>query len=234
MRSGRGSGNSRNGKTTKTLKGEFGEIELDTPRDRNGEFEPKLVRKHQTRWTGFDDKILSMYAPGMTTRDIQLHLKDMYGVEVSPTLISEVTDQVMEQALGLAVATAGTNLSNRIVFLDALFVKMRHHQDTRIVSERRSRNQAALHGCAEHRSEMAHSAVLARGAELLRDEMGRPHRRGAGKVLRARLKAHQPDEPLTPLRRPSAAVGDIRTVLARKGPPPLRRNRRALAGCALF
>jgi hypothetical protein len=186
------------------------------------------VRKHQTRWTGFDDKILSMYAPGMTTRDIQLHLKDMYGVEVSPTLISEVTDQVMEQALGLAVATAGTNLSNRIVFLDALFVKMRHHQDTRIVSERRSRNQAALHGCAEHRSEMAHGAVLARGAELLRDEMGRPHRRGAGKVLRARLKAHQQDEPLTPCaaRRQRLAISELCS-------PARVRHRCAVTGAPL-
>ena len=65
------SGNSRNGKSRKKLKGDFGEIDLETPRDRNGTFEPKIVAKHQTRWTGFDDKILSMYARGMTTREIQ-------------------------------------------------------------------------------------------------------------------------------------------------------------------
>ncbi len=121
---GRGSGNARNGKTSKTLKGEFGEIELETPRDRNGEFDPKLVRKHQTRWTGFDDKILSMYALGMTTRDIQSHLQEMYGVEVSPTLISEITDQVMEQAR--AWQSRPLEPIYPIVFLDALFVKMRH------------------------------------------------------------------------------------------------------------
>src|SRR5271170_5852840 len=91
------SGNSRNGTTSKTLKGDFGELEIETPRDRNGSFEPQMVKKHQTRWDGFDDKILSMYARGMTTREIQGHLQEMYGVEVSPTLISEVTDAVMEE-----------------------------------------------------------------------------------------------------------------------------------------
>src|SRR5689334_20866291 len=69
------SGNSRNGKTTKKLKGEFGEIELETPRDRKGSFEPKIIARHQTRFTGFDDKILSMYARGMTTRDIRAYLE---------------------------------------------------------------------------------------------------------------------------------------------------------------
>ena len=87
-------GNSRNGKTGKKLKGDFGEIDLETPRDRNGTFEPKIVAKGQTRFTGFDDKILSMYARGMSTREIQGHLEEIYGVEVSPALISEVTDGV--------------------------------------------------------------------------------------------------------------------------------------------
>jgi len=122
--SGNGSGNSRNGVTRKTLKGDFGEVELETPRDRNGEFEPQIIQKNQTRWTGFDDKILSMYARGMTTREIQGHLEEMYQVQVSPSLISEVTDGVMEQA---------RTWQNRpleafygVVFLDALYVKMRH------------------------------------------------------------------------------------------------------------
>src|SRR3954468_24912938 len=91
---GRGSGNSRNGTSRKKLKGDFGEIEIEVPRDRESEFEPKIVAKHQRRFDGFDDKILSMYARGMSTRDIQGHLQDMYGVEVSPSLISEVTDAV--------------------------------------------------------------------------------------------------------------------------------------------
>jgi putative transposase len=68
------SGNTRNGKSKKTLKGEFGELPIDIPRDRHGSFEPQLIPKHQTRWTGFDDKILSLYARGMTVREIQSHL----------------------------------------------------------------------------------------------------------------------------------------------------------------
>src|SRR3954469_17727430 len=94
---GRGSGNSRNGKSRKKLKGDFGEIEVEVPRDREGEFEPKIVPKHQRRFEGFDDKILSMYARGMTTRDIQAHLFEMYRVEVSASLISEVTDAIVDE-----------------------------------------------------------------------------------------------------------------------------------------
>src|SRR5665811_2132011 len=91
---GNNSGNSRNGASKKKLKGDFGEIDLETPRDRNGSFEPQIIAKHQTRFTGFDDKIISMYSRGMTTREIEAHLKEMYGVDVSPALISSVTDAV--------------------------------------------------------------------------------------------------------------------------------------------
>ena len=118
--SGNGSGNSRNGVTRKTLKGEFGELELETPRDRRGEFEPQLVRKNQTRWTGFDDKILSLYARGMTTREIQGHMEEMYQVEVSPSLISEVTEGVMEEAR--AWQNRPLEPFYGVVFLDALYV----------------------------------------------------------------------------------------------------------------
>jgi putative transposase len=121
---GNNSGNSRNGTTSKTVKGEFGEIVVETPRDRNSTFEPQILSKHQTRFDGFDDKILSMYARGMTTREIQGHLQEMYGVEVSPTLISDVTDAVLDEV---------KNWQNRplepiygVVYLDALYVKMRH------------------------------------------------------------------------------------------------------------
>jgi putative transposase len=117
-------GNSRNGTSRKTLKGDFGEVELETPRDRNGEFAPQIIKKNQTRWTGFDDKILSMYARGMTTREIQGHLEEMYQVEVSPSLISEVTDGVMEQAR--AWQNRPLEPFYGVVFLDALYVKMRH------------------------------------------------------------------------------------------------------------
>lgn len=90
-------GNTRNGKSQKTLKGEFGELPIEIPRDRQGRFEPQLIPKHQIRWTEFDDKILSLYARGMTVREIQGHLEEMYGTEVSPALISSVTDAVLEE-----------------------------------------------------------------------------------------------------------------------------------------
>jgi putative transposase len=121
---GNNSGNSRNGVTRKTLKGDFGEVEVETPRDRKSEFEPQMVKKNQTRWTGFDDKILSMYSRGMSARDIQGHLEEMYGVEVSPSLISDVTDGVMEQAR--IWQNRPLDSFYAIVFLDALYVKMRH------------------------------------------------------------------------------------------------------------
>ena len=118
------SGNSRNGSSAKTVKGEFGEITVETPRDRNSTFEPRILRKHQTRWDGFDDKIVSMYARGMSTREIQGHLQEMYGVEVSPGLISEVTDAVMEEVK--AWQSRPLEPVYAIVYLDALYVKMRH------------------------------------------------------------------------------------------------------------
>ena len=120
---GYGSGNSRNGKSRKTLKGESGEMTIEVPRDRNGTFEPKLVEKHQTRFEGFDAKILSMYALGMTTRDIQGHLHDMYGVEVSAGLISQVTDGIQEEVK--AWQDRPLEALYPIVYLDALMVKMR-------------------------------------------------------------------------------------------------------------
>jgi putative transposase len=118
------SGNSRNGTSAKTVKGEFGEITVETPRDRNSSFEPRILKKHQTRWDGFDDKILSMYARGMSTREIQGHLQEMYGVEVSAGLISEVTDAVMEEVK--AWQSRPLEPVYAIVYLDALYVKMRH------------------------------------------------------------------------------------------------------------
>ena len=123
-REGRNSGNSRNGKTSKTVKTGSEDVNLSIPRDRNGEFEPHLVKKHQRRLPGFDDKVLALYARGLTTRDIQGHLEEMYDSEVSPALISAVTDAVLEEV---------TTWQNRpleavypIVYLDAIHLKMRH------------------------------------------------------------------------------------------------------------
>jgi putative transposase len=120
---GHNSGNSRNGATTKTLKGDFGEMPLETPRDRNGSYEPKIIGKGQTRFTGFDDKIISMYARGMSTREIQGHLEEIYKVEVSPTLISNVTEAVMEEVKSWQSRPLDSVYP--IVYLDALVVKIR-------------------------------------------------------------------------------------------------------------
>jgi putative transposase len=94
---GKNSGNSRNGKSSKTIKGRRGQVDIDVPRDRASEFEPQLIKKGQTRFDGFDDKIISMYARGMTCREIKAHLQEIYGVEVSPDLISTVTDSVIDE-----------------------------------------------------------------------------------------------------------------------------------------
>ena len=116
-------GNTRNGKSKKTLKGEFGELPIEVPRDRQGTFEPQLIPKHQTRWAGFDDKILSLYARGMTVREIQSHLEEMYGTEVSPTLISSVTDAVIDEVKAWQSRPLDTLYP--IVYLDCIHVKVR-------------------------------------------------------------------------------------------------------------
>jgi len=120
---GHNSGNTRNGSSSKRLKGDFGTVEIEVPRDRQASFDPKLVPKGQTRFQGFDDKILSLYARGMTTREIQGHLEEMYQVEVSPTLISNVTEAVIEEVK--AWQTRPLDAIYPIAYLDALVVKMR-------------------------------------------------------------------------------------------------------------
>jgi putative transposase len=120
---GHNSGNSRNGKSKKTLKGEFGTLPVDVPRDRQASFEPKIVPKGQTRFDGFDDKILSLYARGMTTRQIQQHLEEIYQVEVSPSLISSVTDAVIDEVR--AWQTRPLEATYPILYLDCLMVKIR-------------------------------------------------------------------------------------------------------------
>lgn len=126
---GRGSGNSRNGHNRKRVLTGEGELELDVPRDRNGTFEPQLVGKHQRRLTDFDDKVLSLYARGMSMRDIQSHLEELYEVEVSPDLISRATAAVLEQV---------TEWQSRplaevwpVLFIDALVVKVRDNGHVR-------------------------------------------------------------------------------------------------------
>lgn len=117
------SDNSRNGSSQKTLKGDMGEIPIDIPRDRDGSFDPRLIKKHQTRFDGFDDKIIAMYARGMTTRDIQAWLKEIYGVEISPTLISNVTDEVLAEVKSWQ--NQPLDPLYPIVYLDAIRIKIR-------------------------------------------------------------------------------------------------------------
>jgi putative transposase len=94
---GRGSGNSRNGATAKTVRGDFGEVEIETPRDRKGEFEPKIVAKGQRSVGNFTDTVVSLYARGMSTREIEDHVKQIYGIEISPQFVSRATDQLQQQ-----------------------------------------------------------------------------------------------------------------------------------------
>ena len=120
---GKNSGNSRNGSFPKTIKGKRGQLQIDVPRDRAGDYSPKIIKKGQTRFDGFDDKIISMYSRGMTTRDIQAHLKEIYGVEVSPDLISTVTDAVIDEVR--AWQSRPLDPLYPILYLDALVVKVK-------------------------------------------------------------------------------------------------------------
>ena len=123
---GRNSGNSRNGHSSKTLKGTHGEARIDVPRDRSGTFEPQLLGKYQTRLTDFDDQILYLYAKGLTTRQIADTFKEMYGAEVSPTLISKVTDAVQDQVQEWQKRNLDPLYP--IVYLDCIVVKVRQNK----------------------------------------------------------------------------------------------------------
>src|SRR6516225_4930716 len=120
---GRGSGNSRNGSSSKTILTEDGEIDIAVPRDRGGSFEPQLIAKGQTRFEGFDERIISLYARGLTVREIQGHLRELYQVEVSPDLISRVTDAVLDEVT--AWQNRPLDAVYPVVFFDALRVKIR-------------------------------------------------------------------------------------------------------------
>jgi len=119
------SGNSRNGYTSKNIQTEEGRFELETPRDRNGSFEPELVKKKQRRFTSMDDKILHLYAKGMTTRDIVSTFDEMYGAEISPTLISRVTNSVIDKVVEWQSRPLDSIYP--IVYLDCIVVKIREN-----------------------------------------------------------------------------------------------------------
>ena len=120
---GRNSGNSRNGKTHKTLKNDNGQIEITVPRDRNGEFDPVIVKKYEKTIGPIEDKIISMYAKGMTTRDIQTHITELYGLEISSTLVSNITGKIIH----LAEEWQNRPLEKiyPIVFFDVIHYKVR-------------------------------------------------------------------------------------------------------------
>jgi putative transposase len=118
-----GAGNTRNGSTPKTLLTEHGPVPIETPRDRDGSFEPRIVRKRQRRFEGFDEKILALYSRGLSTRDIEAHLAEIYGVKVGRDLISRVTDAVMDDVR--AWAQRPLDDVYPVVFLDALVLKIR-------------------------------------------------------------------------------------------------------------
>ncbi|AUZ83790.1 IS256 family transposase [Methylophaga nitratireducenticrescens] len=124
-------GNSRNGFSSKQIKTEEGQFAIDVPRDRNGDFEPLLVKKHQTRFTSMDDKILSLYAKGMTTREIVATFKEMYDADISATLISRVTDAVIEQVVEWQ--SRPLDAVYPIVYLDCIVVKIR--QDKQVINK---------------------------------------------------------------------------------------------------
>jgi transposase-like protein len=120
---GRGSGNSRNGITSKTVRGDFGEIEIETPRDRNSSFDPKIVAKRQSSVGNFQEAVISLYARGLTTREIEQHVKDIYGIEISPQFVSRATEELQQQIV---------DWQNRplervypIIFVDGLRVAIR-------------------------------------------------------------------------------------------------------------
>lgn len=130
---GKNSGNSRNGKTHKTLKNDNGQIELTVPRDRESTFDPIIVKKYERTIGPIEDKIISMYAKGMTTRDIQTHLTELYGLDVSPTLISNITDKIVHLATEWQDRPLETLYP--IVFFDAIHYKVKDEISRRIVSK---------------------------------------------------------------------------------------------------
>tara|TARA_B110000967_G_scaffold36750_1_gene36007 strand:- start:13 stop:1221 length:1209 start_codon:yes stop_codon:yes gene_type:complete len=123
--------NSRNGSTRKTLQTDDGQFQVDTPRDRDGSFQPQLVKKHQRRFTSMDDKILFLYAQGMTTREIVETFKEMYDAEISPTLISNVTNAVIEQVVEWQ--SRPLDAVYPIVYLDCIVLKIR--QDKQVINK---------------------------------------------------------------------------------------------------
>lgn len=158
-------GNSRNGYGRKTVMTDTGQIAIDVPRDRAGRFDPQLIAKYQRRFPGFDDKIISMYARGMSTREITGHLRDLYGIDVSPDLISTVTDAVLEEVS--AWQQRPLDPAWPLVFFDALRVKIRDEGMVRskaihIALGVRADGRKEVPGLWVEQNEGAHATIAAR------------------------------------------------------------------------
>jgi hypothetical protein len=176
-----GSRNRRNGYSKKTVLTETAKIDVRIPRDREGTFDPKLIQRYQRRFPGFDDRIVSMYARGMTVREIQGHLLELYGLEVSPDLISTVTDAVLETVAEWQSRPLET--SYPLVFFDAIRVKIRDEglvrKQGRLPRARRRRGRNEGHSGAMDRDDRGRQ-VLAQSHERPEGPRGRGHpdRRG--------------------------------------------------------
>ena len=192
--------NRRNGTGRKTVKGETGTFEIDVPRDRDGSFEPRLIGKGQTRIDGLDDKIVAMYARGMSVRDIRSHLEDLYGIEVSPDLISRVTDAVLDEVKEWR--SRALDAVYPVVIFDALRVKIRD-KDSRIVkSSPRGRHRSEARGGRRLPGPRYHLGRHPGGSRSLdRGERGRQV------LARRHERAAQPRGPGHPDRRRGRAEG---------------------------
>jgi transposase-like protein len=161
------SGNSRNGTTPKTMRGKRGQVQIDVPSDRSSEFEPQLVKKNQTRFDGLDEKIISLYSRAMTQREIQGHLEEIYGVEVSPSLISTVTDAVLDEVR--AWQSRPLDALYPILYLDALQVKVK--------SQGRVTNKAIYVTSHSKRMQVGITTLWG-GVRVRRGAARNPHARG--------------------------------------------------------
>ena len=157
-------GNHRNGSSRKTVLSDDGELVLSIPRDRHGRFDPALIRKYQRRFPGFDDKIVALYARGMSTRDIQAHVGELYGIAISPDLVSVVTDSVIDEVRAWQARPLESTYA--IVYFDALRVKIRDEglvrQQGRIPGHRRAVFRAQGHPRPVDRADRRRQVLAAR------------------------------------------------------------------------
>jgi putative transposase len=172
-------GNHRNGSSCKTVLTDSGKLELSIPRDRHGRFDPQLIAKYQRRFPGFDQKVIALYARGMSTREIQAHLRELYGVEISPELVSAVTDAVLEEVA--AWQNRPLEATYAIVFFDALRVKIR---DEGVVKNKAVYLAIGMR-CSGHKEILGLWIEQTEGAKFWLRVMSEMRNRGTGEILLA-------------------------------------------------